>query len=407
MSLFESGNFNSITYDEAHNIIYGAIAYAEELGINPDKSFAITQYLLEEDTEDMPLIEYEFGKDDKPFLVTYTRAEANRYLPTLRKNVGEGNFDFFVEEDDYNDDDYDDDDDKFYGLDNMNMETMLNNLKKMEERIERAKGLTHTPYTYQHPAYPDELTLVHQELLALTLPENNMSLPKEIIDSILGLPRETLLKDLENLILYEIGKTYKEIPDEMWNIEESCLIHALFILGELRAEESLPVILECMRQGEQFFEYHFGDIGNSIVPLTLYYTGRNQLPALFDYMKEPGLYPFFRAYSPEAVATIAQHEPERRGEAIEWYRELLLFYIENFGNGDVYDATLAGMMMSPLLDIKAKELLPEIKQLYDTGQVDDMCCGDYHVVLAEMNSRKKPLNDRLLLNIYERYRMLN
>lgn len=39
-----------ISYNEAHNFIYGAIAFAEEFGIKPDKSFALTQYILEEST---------------------------------------------------------------------------------------------------------------------------------------------------------------------------------------------------------------------------------------------------------------------------------------------------------------------------------------------------------------------
>lgn len=43
-------------------MIFGAIAFAEEAGITPSNSFELTQYLLEEDTEDVPLIEYDYGK---------------------------------------------------------------------------------------------------------------------------------------------------------------------------------------------------------------------------------------------------------------------------------------------------------------------------------------------------------
>ena len=51
-----------VSYEEVHNFIYGAIAFAEEVGIKPAKSFELTQYILEEDTEDIPLIEYPYGK---------------------------------------------------------------------------------------------------------------------------------------------------------------------------------------------------------------------------------------------------------------------------------------------------------------------------------------------------------
>ena len=43
------------SYEEAHNWIYGAISWEEEAGIEPYKSFAITQYILEEVTDDIPL----------------------------------------------------------------------------------------------------------------------------------------------------------------------------------------------------------------------------------------------------------------------------------------------------------------------------------------------------------------
>lgn len=85
------------SYHEAHNWVYGSIAFAEEAGIEPDKSFGLTQYMLEEDNDEIPLIEYEYGKDGKHFLVAHSRQEANKYLPLLEKNLGEGNYDFIVE----------------------------------------------------------------------------------------------------------------------------------------------------------------------------------------------------------------------------------------------------------------------------------------------------------------------
>ncbi len=98
------------SYEEAHNRIYGAIAFAEEAGIAPDKSFNVTKYMLEEDTDDIPLIEYEYGREGKHTLITRNNLEASRYLPLLKKNLGEGNYDFilkvgpgFDDEDDWTD----------------------------------------------------------------------------------------------------------------------------------------------------------------------------------------------------------------------------------------------------------------------------------------------------------------
>ena len=57
-----------IDYNFAHNLIFGALEYGEDNGYKPHKDFAIAQYILEEDTDDIPLIEFEFGVDGKPML---------------------------------------------------------------------------------------------------------------------------------------------------------------------------------------------------------------------------------------------------------------------------------------------------------------------------------------------------
>ncbi|TXK33728.1 hypothetical protein FVR03_18895 [Pontibacter qinzhouensis] len=102
------------SYELAHNIIYGGLAYAQEYGIAPDPDFRITQMILEEDTEDIELIELEFGKDGKPFLAINPAGDprADYYIRQLEKNAGPGNFhiidgrildelDEMEEEDDY------------------------------------------------------------------------------------------------------------------------------------------------------------------------------------------------------------------------------------------------------------------------------------------------------------------
>lgn len=56
-------------YVLVHNIIYGANAFADDNGYKISKDFALTQFILEEDTEDIDLMEIEFGRDGEPFLI--------------------------------------------------------------------------------------------------------------------------------------------------------------------------------------------------------------------------------------------------------------------------------------------------------------------------------------------------
>lgn len=83
------------SYELAHNIIYGAIAFAQEYGIAPHPEFSLTQKLLKEDTEDVELIVLEFGRNGKPALLINPAGDprADFYLRQLEKYAGPGNYD--------------------------------------------------------------------------------------------------------------------------------------------------------------------------------------------------------------------------------------------------------------------------------------------------------------------------
>jgi len=104
-------------YVLAHNIIYGAIAYAEDYGFKPHKNFDIAQYILEEDSEDIELIEIKFGLDGMPCYVPGpfdSDHKIQTVINTLNRTAGPGNYTFLGEDDDlddFDDDDWDDDDD--------------------------------------------------------------------------------------------------------------------------------------------------------------------------------------------------------------------------------------------------------------------------------------------------------
>lgn len=102
----------TISYELAHNIIYGAVAYAQDLGIDPDPAFKLTQQILEEDTDDIPLIEIPFGRDGKPVLVLAPNDPRNNYyLRQLEKNLAPEEYhieNIFKEADEFDDENYED-----------------------------------------------------------------------------------------------------------------------------------------------------------------------------------------------------------------------------------------------------------------------------------------------------------
>lgn len=112
--LSEMQDLELAEYVLVHNIVYGGIAYADDLGIKPlDKDWAVSQYILEEDNDDVELIELEFGKDGEPFYFSGPYDNVIQILQKLNASVGEGNY-HFVSHDDDDEFEEDDDDDEEY-----------------------------------------------------------------------------------------------------------------------------------------------------------------------------------------------------------------------------------------------------------------------------------------------------
>ena len=93
---------------------------------------------VEEDTDDVPLIEYEFGKDGQHFLVVDSELEASKYLPTLRKTLGD-DVEYMINDDL---DDFDgDDEDEFDDMEDVDWDMPRGG----------TDALVDMPYTYKHP----------------------------------------------------------------------------------------------------------------------------------------------------------------------------------------------------------------------------------------------------------------
>ncbi len=85
----------------AHNIIYGGIDYAEELGFKPHEKFKFTEFLLNTDLIDNGIDNLEFGKNGKPFYCSGPFDDTKKILGILMQNIGEGNFDFLLNDNEF------------------------------------------------------------------------------------------------------------------------------------------------------------------------------------------------------------------------------------------------------------------------------------------------------------------
>jgi tetratricopeptide (TPR) repeat protein len=98
--IYTHQTYKPCDYTLAHNIIYGAIAYAEELGFKPNKDFAVSRFILEEDDDHIDLIELDFGREGKPCFIAGPYDNVSLIIKKLTAAVGEGNFTVILPEGD-------------------------------------------------------------------------------------------------------------------------------------------------------------------------------------------------------------------------------------------------------------------------------------------------------------------
>lgn len=413
--------FKECDYTYAHNLVYGAEAFAADAGIDPHPDFDLWGKILEEDTEDIPLVEIEFGDKGKYHLIAERGSREALYARALKERLGDdfifdigygtgvfdpGKIDDFDDDSDaeYDDDDdfdteYDDDDDAPYsGLGNLFGENAPESIEELLERMvdgfkmnqEEDNRHPMEVYSYQHPSYPDRLELKHKFIAdEFRKPTNGLSLPTKVINRILALPEDEVVDDISRIIMYTIGKTWKAIDEDTleWTGDYT-LIHSLAFLTQIGDEAGLEAVMEVTRQNNAFREFHMGDADCMIIPNAIYATGRNRTDVLEDFLKHPGYEGYAKGFVSDALSFIATEEPARRGEIIEIYRRYLNFMQENIPSQNGCSGYVAGFIMSCLIDLKAEELLPEIKRLYDSGYVNLNICGSYDMVEEDIKSDK-------------------
>jgi hypothetical protein len=94
--IFRAGKPVECSIELAQQMIYQSIEYAEQFGFEPEKDFAISQYLLAPRGELEEPYKLTFGKDGKPFFISGPHDNVARILRQLEKTAGPGNYDYLA-----------------------------------------------------------------------------------------------------------------------------------------------------------------------------------------------------------------------------------------------------------------------------------------------------------------------
>jgi hypothetical protein len=153
-----------ISYTLAHNIVYSAIEFAEDFGFKPHPKFtSVAQYMLEEDTDDIELIDIECGKNGKALYVRSpydSNWQAKSIIDQLERTAGPGNYDFIDTLDEgFNDelfeDDFEDDNATFSGFE----ESMIKDSNTFQFKV-TLNGIKKPP-VWRRVTVPSYYTFMH------------------------------------------------------------------------------------------------------------------------------------------------------------------------------------------------------------------------------------------------------
>jgi hypothetical protein len=210
--------------------------------------------------------------------------------------------------------------------------------------------------------------------------EDDQRIPYSRIETILALPRQTLIEDLE-AVLEDGIRRFAYWYDIEWGFKTHSFVgHAIMLLGELRAYESLPALLNQLRQGNEYNEFWFSDWIDDIFHTPMYELGREKTDLLRDFVLEPHIEALYKNQASKPLLHIAVLEPDRRQEVIAWYEGVIRYFMDHEEQEDLLDTTYLTYLISDIADAGLTELKPLAKEVYDRGLASLCTLGEWEDV---------------------------
>ena len=86
-----------VTSTYFHNLIYGAIDYASELGLETPKDFYLAEYVLDPDLVDDGIDEIEMGCNGRPLYIQGPFDNYRKIISSLNSNIGIDGYEYIMQ----------------------------------------------------------------------------------------------------------------------------------------------------------------------------------------------------------------------------------------------------------------------------------------------------------------------
>jgi hypothetical protein len=193
----------------------------------------------------------------------------------------------------------------------------------------------------------------------------------------------------------ELGLTVEHIPElirildeieDFWPEGETdapevyAPIHAWRALGQLKAEQAIPALIDLIiwnEEGEM-------DWVMEEIPSVMGMIGPDCIPPLRDHLTDPHKLTWASVTFAHCLAEIGTQHPESRADCVDTLMAGLEQYEQN-------DETINGFIISFLTDLKAVESVPLVERVFQADAVDLSVQGDYEDFQIELGLLEKRL----------------
>ncbi len=228
----------------------------------------------------------------------------------------------------------------------------------------------------------------------------DLKLPAETYQLLLQQDRQTLIADLENVLVYGIDYYRWFALDKVPREKTFFVWHALFLLRDVEATESLPVVLNLLRNTDATFLY-LGDLVYQYLWQFLYVFGHHDLRMLVNFCKEKSVEITIRSGVIETLTQIALYDATRRLEVQSYLREMMDHLSLEESAKDIESDELADAVIEAIGVGEFTQLYPTLQALLEEDIIQPLMLLDWTefedtYIKSDKNERecKKRIRDK-------------
>ncbi len=233
--------------------------------------------------------------------------------------------------------------------------------------------------------------------------QHGLDVPPGMMKGILALPRESLVSDLIQLLEDCIRRTPDFMARKVPAGNGEPVQHALHLLAELRARESLEQVLSLLSLHPQALDFWVGGNIHLVSLLTCIIDGN--IPRCTSWLKSPGIDHKGKGLIAEAMETLGRNNPSCRGEVAAAMEEILKFMLATPREDNVLDTDFITEIICCIVGLGAISLLPLIREAYGRNLVNETVAGTLETVEQDIGDpvRNAPMAPPLAA-IYSDYK---